>query len=458
MEQIREIFQSQKAFFATGQTRDLDFRIAQLTTLEQLILSHQAEIIQAIQQDFAKPAHETLSSEIGVVIDEIRLFRNKLRQWAKPMTRKTPITFFMGKSQIYLEPRGLSLIIAPWNYPFQLCFAPLVGAIAAGQCVIMKPSELTVKTTELIQSLIARTFKPEYVAVIDGGVLETTELLKLPFDHIFFTGSTEVGRIVQRAAAENLVPTVLELGGKSPAIVTENADLKLAVQKLAWGKFFNAGQTCVAPDYVYVHTTKYDEFFELMKLKITEFYGSNPEHSSSYARIVNDRHFERLLKLLDQTKIVCGGGSQKLTRYIAPTVMRDVDWSDRVMGEEIFGPILPVMKYSSLPELIQLLKQKPKPLSAYFFSDLPEEQNSFVSSLSFGGGVINDCVIHVGNSHIPFGGVGPSGMGNYHGYESLLAFSHQKSVMTKYKLLDLSIRYPPYTAAKVNWVKRFFGL
>lgn len=458
MEQIEKAFQQQKQFFATGQTRSLDFRLKQLQVLEQLVLKHQDEIAAAIAKDFAKPKHESLSSEIGVVLEEIHLFKNKLCCWTKPVRRKTPLTFLFGKSRIHLEPRGLSLIIAPWNYPFNLCFAPLVGAVAAGQCVILKPSELAGHTTNLIHRLIAQYFEPHYITVILGAVPETTALLKLPFDHIFFTGSTDVGRIVQRAAAENLVPTVLELGGKSPAIVTAEADVDLAVQKLAWGKFFNGGQTCVAPDYVYVHDSLYEKFLEGMKNKIQSFYGDDPEKSSSFARIINERHFARLVRLLSSGKTFFGGQTNPSQKYIAPTILREVTWNDPVMQEEIFGPIFPVLKYSSLNDLFQFLQSKPKPLAAYFFSDSCEEQKIFVQNLSFGGGVINDCVIHVGNSHVPFGGVGPSGMGNYHGYESLLAFSHQKSVIYKHKIFDMNLRYPPYTENKIWWIKKFFKL
>ncbi|MFN7905775.1 MAG: aldehyde dehydrogenase family protein, partial [Pseudobdellovibrionaceae bacterium] len=431
--------------------------LEQLAILKKMIIQNQQQIIAAIQRDFKKPEHEILSSEIGVVIDEIKLFQNKLQSWLKPIKRVTPLPFLFADSQIYLEPRGISLIISPWNYPFQLCFAPLVGAIAAGQCVMMKPSEVSSHTTKLIFELVSKTFSSDYIAVIEGGVSETTELLKLPFDHIFFTGSTEVGRIVQRAAAENLVPTVLELGGKSPAIVTQKADLDVAVQKLAWGKFFNAGQTCVAPDYVYVHSDIYDRFLNLFKDKLIQFYGAQPELSTSFARIINDRHFERLAELIAAEKVFYGGKTISKDRYIDPTLLKEVTWDDPVMKQEIFGPILPVMKFSSLTDLFNLLREKPKPLSAYFFSSCKKEQSAFLQKISFGGGVINDCIIHVGNSNLPFGGVGPSGMGNYHGYESLLAFSHQKSVMIKHKLFDFDLRYPPYTEKKMKWIKKILG-
>ncbi len=458
MDLINRIFQQQRVFFASGKTKDLEFRFENLSKLQDLIQSNSQEIIQAIRKDFAKPEHEIISSEIGVVLDEIKLFQNKLRSWTKPISRKTPLPFLFAQSQICLEPRGVSLIIAPWNYPFQLCFAPLVGAVASGQTIILKPSELSENTTKCIQNLISKYFSEDYIAVIGGGIPETTQLLKLPFDHIFFTGSTDVGRIVQRAAAEHLTPTVLELGGKSPAIVTAEADLELAARKLTWGKFFNAGQTCVAPDYVYVHESVHDKFLDLMKQHIEKFYGSSPEGSSSFARIINLRHFDRLVILIDQKKVICGGQLNRESKYIAPTLMAGVSWDDPVMKQEIFGPLLPILKYTNLNELYVFLRSQPKPLSAYFFSSSLNEQSDFVHQLTFGGGVINDCVIHVGNSHIPFGGVGSSGMGNYHGYESLLAFSHQKSVMTKHSMMDLDLRYPPYTENKIRWIKRLFGL
>ena len=458
MESISQIFQQQKAFFASEKTFDIDFRLQQLARLKDMIVNHTQDIVVAIQKDFSKPEHEIVSSEIGVVLDEIKLFQNKLSSWIKPTSRKTPLPFLFAQSQIHLEPRGVSLIIAPWNYPFQLCFAPMVGAIAAGQTVILKPSELSEHTSACIQLLISKYFSPDFIAVVGGGIPETTQLLKLPFDHVFFTGSTEVGKIVQRAAAEHLTPTVLELGGKSPAIVTAKADLDLTARKLAWGKFFNAGQTCVAPDYAYVHESIYDAFLEAMKKQIQEFYGARPQESQSFARIIHHRHFDRLVGLLDSKKVFCGGQVHRETRFIEPTLMSGVTWEDPVMKQEIFGPILPVLRYSSLNDLYLFWKTQPKPLAAYFFSESSEEQKAFIRQLSFGGGVINDCVIHVGNSHLPFGGVGSSGMGNYHGYESLLAFSHQKSVMLKHHQMDLNLRYPPYTSSKVQWIKRLFGL
>ncbi|MFN8945189.1 MAG: aldehyde dehydrogenase family protein, partial [Pseudobdellovibrionaceae bacterium] len=354
MANLRDVFHQQKLFFSSEKTRDLSFRLEQLAILKKMIIQNQQQIIAAIQRDFKKPEHEILSSEIGVVIDEIKLFQNKLQSWLKPIKRVTPLPFLFADSQIYLEPRGISLIIAPWNYPFQLCFAPLVGAVAAGQCVMMKPSEVSSHTTKLIFELVSKTFSSDYIAVIEGGVTETTELLKLPFDHIFFTGSTEVGRIVQRAAAENLVPTVLELGGKSPAIVTQKADLDVAVQKLAWGKFFNAGQTCVAPDYVYVHSDIYDRFLNLFKDKLIQFYGAQPELSTSFARIINDRHFERLAELIAAEKVFYGGKTISKDRYIDPTLLKELKWDDPVMKQEINGPILPVMKFSSLTDLLNL--------------------------------------------------------------------------------------------------------
>lgn len=375
MESINQVFQQQNVFFNSGKTKDLRFRMEQLARLKEMIQNHTADIVAAIQKDFSKPEHEIVSSEIGVVIDEIKLFQNKLNSWAKPISRKTPFPFLFAQSQIHLEPRGVSLIIAPWNYPFQLCLAPLVGAVAAGQTVILKPSELSEHTTACIQKLILKYFSPEYIVVIGGGVPETTQLLKLPFDHIFFTGSTEVGRIVQRAAAEHLTPTVLELGGKSPAIVSAQADLNLTARKLTWGKFFNAGQTCVAPDYVYVHESCHDEFLKSMKNQIQIFYGNQPKESKSFARIINHRHFDRLVGLLDQKKVFCGGETDRDSRFIAPTIMHGVSWDDAVMKQEIFGPIFPVLKYSSLNDLYAFWKSQPKPLAAYFFSDSSEEQD-----------------------------------------------------------------------------------
>ncbi len=449
---------AQKFFFNQGHTRPYKFRYQMLQKLEGLIRDNSVQIGQALYKDLKKPEQEALVSEIAVTLEEITLAKKHLKSWMAPVSRKSPLTLMPAKSRIYYEPLGTVLIIGPWNYPFQLVISPLIGAIAAGNCATIKPSELTPATAQLVDDLIAATFPSEYLSVIQGGVPETTELLKLQFDHIFFTGSTPVGHIVMQAAAKNLVPVTLELGGKSPTIVCDDANLDLAARRIVWGKFYNAGQTCVAPDFVYVHQSVVDQFHQKLVKAITEQFGEAPKQSPDLARIVNLKNLERLQRMLDPKKISYGGEVAADDLYIAPTLMRQVDWQDRVMSEEIFGPILPILTYQSIDEVYKTLQEQPKPLSAYLFSESLSERDRFLKQLSFGGGCINDVVVHVGNPYLPFGGVGDSGIGNYHGQSSFLLFSHSKSVMHRYKWFDFSVRYAPYSKKKLRFLKKIFGL
>ncbi|HEY4651179.1 MAG TPA: aldehyde dehydrogenase family protein, partial [Pontibacter sp.] len=350
---------------------------------------------------------------------------------------------------------GVALIISPWNYPLNLLLTPLIGAMAAGNCAILKPSEIAAHTAAVISRLITDNFDERYLAVVEGGVQTSQQLLAQRFDYIFFTGSTAIGRVVMRAAAEHLTPVTLELGGKSPAIVAMDADLELAARRIAWGKFLNAGQTCVAPDYVLVQEDAKEEFIQHLNHCITEFYGQNPAASPDFARIINDQHFARLSAMLTQQHIRIGGQTDAATRYIAPTVLDNVTWEHKAMQEEIFGPILPVLSFEVLDEAIRMVNQHEKPLALYFFSASKDMQNRILREVTFGGGCINDTISHLANPNLPFGGVGSSGLGSYHGMASFNVFSHQKSVLHRGTWLDIPLRYPPYRN-KLKSLRKFF--
>lgn len=454
---IAKALQAQQRFFATGATRSRAFRQQQLKLLAGAIYKFEEDIYRALEADLRKPRLEAFASEIALTLDEIHFAQKNLCRWMRPRRPRTPLALWPGKSRIYYEPRGVALIIGPWNYPLQLALAPLVSAIAAGCCAIVKPSELAPHTAALLTKIITETFAPEFVTVIEGGIPETTELLQRRFDYIFFTGSTKVGQIVYAAAARHLTPVTLELGGKSPAIVTANADLELAARRVAWGKFMNAGQTCVAPDYIYVAASVADKFTKLLQKSTLEFYGANPQHSPSFARIINVNNFRRLKPMLASGRIAFGGEHDEADRYIAPTALREVHWTDPVMSEEIFGPILPILKFNGLENALAEIQTRDKPLAAYFFSNSAHEQKQFIDQLSFGGGCINDCLLHLSNPRLPFGGVGASGIGSYHGERGFLTFSHEKSVIHKSRFFDISLRYPPYTVGKMKWLKRLIG-
>lgn len=462
MENLRATYQSDladlRAYHESGKTKSLQSRLEALNRLEQLIRENTEQICQALFEDLRKPKQEALISEVAVTIEEIAVARKNLKKWMRPKAVKTPLALWPAKSRVFSEPLGVVLVIGPWNYPFQLVFAPIVGAIAAGNCAMIKPSELTPKTSQLIEGLVKKYFSPQFIRVVQGGIPETTALLNLKFDHIFFTGSTPVGKIVMQAAAKNLVPVTLELGGKSPVIVCEDADLDLAARRIVWGKFYNAGQTCVAPDYLYVHESVAEELTEKIKTNIRSQFGDQVSESPDFARIVNSRNTERLAALIDKDKVVLGGRYDVQSHYFEPTLMKDVSWDDGVMGEEIFGPILSMLTYKEMGHLFAMIRSKPKPLAAYFFSSSKEKQRAFVTDLSFGGGCINDVVVHLGNPFLPFGGVGDSGMGHYHGEDSFKTFSHSKSVMVRYGVMDFSARYAPYSDWKLKLFRLLFRI
>ena len=449
---IPALVQQQRAFFRTGATRPVDFRIAQLQSLKQAIIRYQDAIVAAAKADLGRPAFEAYF-EIAV-ISEINHTLKQLRSWMKPRRVGTSIDQFPASAWIQPEPLGVALIIGPWNYPFQLTLWPLVGAIAAGNCAVLKPSEQAPHTSAVVAELIRSIYDPHVVAVVEGDVAISQALLAEQFDHIFFTGGTAVGRLVMAAAAQHLTPVTLELGGKSPCIVDADIHLDHAARRIVWGKFINAGQTCIAPDYLLVDRRIKEPLLSAIRACLQEFYGEDPAQSPDYGRIVNQRHFARLVAFLDSGEIVVGGDTDPATRYFAPTVLDRVRWDSPAMQEEIFGPLLPVIEYEELEEAIALVNARPKPLALYFFSRDLEKQARILAETSSGGVCINDTVMQVGVAGLPFGGVGDSGMGRYHGKATFDTFSHFKSVLRKGLWLDLRWRYAPYTAAGLKQIRR----
>ena len=447
-----DILQQQKTFFNTHATKDLDFRKAQLQKLKKVVKSNEKLLYDAIYQDFGKSEFETFGTEISFVYKDIDYYLKNLKSFAKPKSVLTNIVNQMGSSKIVFEPLGNCLVIGAWNYPYQLTLTPVIAAIAAGNTCVIKPSELPENTMKAMAKLINENFDPQFLYVVEGGVEETTAILKLRFDKIFFTGSPRVGKIVYKAAAEHLTPVTLELGGKSPAFVTEKADLQIAAKRIVWGKFINAGQTCVAPDYLYVAENIKAKFLKVLIEEIKKRnYTDNVDH---YCKIINERNFDRLEKMIDREKVVFGGETNREKRYISPTVLDNVTWEDAVMQEEIFGPILPILTYKNLETAMQTVVEGEKPLSAYLFSNDAKEQELFTEKLSFGGGCINDTLMHLSNDRLPFGGVGNSGIGHYHGKFGFEAFSHQKAILKKSNYLEPELKYPPYSDAKLNILKK----
>ncbi|HDY4570076.1 TPA: aldehyde dehydrogenase [Staphylococcus aureus] len=454
---IEQKFYDSKAFFNTQQTKDISFRKEQLKKLSKAIKSYESDILEALYTDLGKNKVEAYATEIGITLKSIKNARKELKNWTKTKNVDTPLYLFPTKSYIKKEPYGTVLIIAPFNYPFQLVFEPLIGAIAAGNTAIIKPSELTPNVARVIKRLINETFDANYIEVIEGGIEETQTLIHLPFDYVFFTGSENVGKIVYQAASENLVPVTLEMGGKSPVIVDETANIKVASERICFGKFTNAGQTCVAPDYILVHESVKDDLITALSKTLREFYGQNIQQSPDYGRIVNLKHYHRLTSLLNsaQMNIVFGGHSDEDERYIEPTLLDHVTSDSAIMQEEIFGPILPILTYQSLDEAIAFIYQRPKPLSLYLFSEDENATQRVINELSFGGGAINDTLMHLANPKLPFGGVGASGMGRYHGKYSFDTFTHEKSYIFKSTRLESGVHLPPYKG-KFKYIKAFF--
>ncbi|MGG0639700.1 aldehyde dehydrogenase [Bacillus altitudinis] len=438
MSKLTELIHKQK----NVQTPAVQERIRLLNDLKAAIKHHEKDILQALAHDLHKSEQEAYTTEIGMVYEEINHTVKHLHKWAKPSRAKTPLTHIGSKSMIIKEPYGSVLIIAPWNYPFQLALSPLVGAISAGNAVTLKPSELTPHVSNVIGTIVESVFQEDLAAVVEGGVDVSTELLKLPFDYIFFTGSVAVGKVVMEAAAKHLTPVTLELGGKSPCIVMPDADIKLAAKRITFGKFTNAGQTCIAPDYLLVHESIKEDLLHEMTTCIRDFYGNQPETNPHFGKNVSQRHFDRLSQFLSNGTIVTGGQRNEQELKIAPTILDHITWEDPVMQEEIFGPILPVITFGSLQEAADMIKARPKPLALYLFTTNKETEAYILDNLSFGGGCINDTLMHVATPYLPFGGVGESGIGRYHGKESFFTFTHEKSVLRQTNRFDFSFRYP----------------
>ena len=454
---IRDKFNNSKAFFNTHKTKNLKFRKQQLKLLSKNIKNHENKLLDALYKDLGKSKVEAYATEIGMLLKSIKLMRKELKNWSKTKQTDTPLYLFPTKSYIKKEPYGTVLIIGPFNYPVQLVFEPLIGAIAAGNTAIVKPSELTPHVAIVIRDIIEDTFDETYVSVVEGGIEETQTLLSLPFDYIFFTGSEKVGKIVYEAAARKLIPVTLELGGKSPVIVDDTANIKVASERISFGKFTNAGQTCVAPDYILVQRKVKNDLIKALKKTITEFYGENIEKSPDFGRIVNQKHFNRLNDLLQIHKdnVVFGGNSSKEDLYIEPTLLDNITNDNKIMKEEIFGPILPIITYDNFDEVLEIIQSKSKPLSLYLFSEDENMTHRVLEELSFGGGAINDTLMHLANPNLPFGGVGSSGIGQYHGKYSFDTFSHMKSYTFKSTRLESSLFFPPYKG-KFKYIKTFF--
>lgn len=447
-----DLISAQREFFKTQKTKNVKFRKMYLEKLRTVIADHDNMLYEAIHLDFGKSEFETYTTEISFILKDIDYYLKNLNSLSKPKKVKTNLSNQIGSSKIYSEPLGCTLVIGAWNYPYQLSLSPLIAAIAAGNCCILKPSEIAENTMRAMAKIINENFPPEYIHVVEGGIEETTEILKLKFDKIFFTGSTKVGQIVYKAAAEHLTPVTLELGGKSPIIVTKDANLEIAAKRIVWGKFLNAGQTCVAPDYILVEETVKEQFLELLKKYISEF--KYEPDSEQYTQIINQRNFNRLTGLIDHNKIYAGGNFNEEKRFIEPTVLHNISWEDHIMQEEIFGPILPVISFTNFHQALHDILELEKPLSAYLFTDKKEEKEMFINKLSFGGGCINDVIMHLGNDNLPFGGVGNSGMGNYHGKFGFDTFSHQKAVLDKATWGEPDLKYPPYSENKKKWIKK----
>lgn len=454
LDAIPKIVQSLRDRFERGVTKPIEWRIQQLDGLMRFIEQREAEILAALREDLGKPELEALAAEITFVKNDITHTKKHLKDWMKPRKVSTPWQIQPAQSTIQHEPLGVVLIISPWNYPFQLLLAPLVGAIAAGNCALLKPSEVAPATAALIARWIPRYLDETAIKVVEGGIPETTEILAQRFDHIFYTGNGTVGRIVMAAAAKHLTPVTLELGGKSPCIVDRTADLDVAAKRIVWGKFFNAGQTCVAPDYVLVEASVHDALVSKLASTIRRFFGDDPQKSENYPRIVNERHHARLLLLLKSGEIVIGGEHDVTDRYIAPTVLKNVSADSPVMADEIFGPILPVLAVPNLDSAIRFVRERDKPLALYVFSSSKKNQSEVLERTSSGGAVVNHVVWHLAVPDLPFGGVGESGMGAYHGHYGFETFSHAKAVLRKPTQIDPDLLYPPYSATEKKWLKR----
>ena len=441
---IKETRLAQKTFFSSGTTKDIKFRIETLKALRTEIENRTEEICKALHADLGKSKTEAYITEVGIVLSELNKMIKKTPAWARPRKVATPMFVLPAKSRIEPEPYGTTLIISPWNYPFQLLFNPIIGAVAAGNTVVCKPSEFVPQTTAISKEIIEKIFDPRHVSCVLGGIPESTALLAERWDYVFFTGSPKVGKIVYKAAAEHLTPVTLELGGKSPCIIDKTANLDTTASRIIFGKYINCGQTCIAPDYLFVHEDIKDKLIEKLKAKVKDFYGTDPQKSEDYGRIVNERHFDRVVHLIDESKVVFGGETDRVDKYIAPTFIDGVTKDDVIMQEEIFGPLLPILTWNNLEEVKNFINDYEKPLVLYYFSKNKSNVEYILTHCSSGDACINDCLVQNANDNLPFGGVGESGIGSYHGKFSFDTFSHMKGVVYKASGMDLPIRYAPW--------------
>ncbi|MBU5226538.1 aldehyde dehydrogenase [Clostridium senegalense] len=453
---IKELVDIQRNYFLKGSTLTTQFRLTQLNKLKVILQNNEQLILDALYNDLKKSNFEGYATELGIVFEELNHTIKNLKNWMQATKVKSQLAHFPAKCFTYPEPYGVTLIISPWNYPFQLSLAPLIGAIAAGNTVILKPSQKSLNTSKVLTKLLCENFPREFISVVNGGRDANSELLNQKFDYIFFTGSVPVGKVVMEAASKNLTPVTLELGGKSPCIVDNTADLKLTAKRLVWGKFLNAGQTCVAPDYLYVHSSVKEDLIKYIKHYINKFYGLDFKKSKDYPRIIDEQAFDRLVKYLNCGKIEFGGEIDRDELYISPTILNDITFNNTVMNDEIFGPILPVIEFDTLDEVIAVVNYRPKPLALYFFSKDEKNISKILQKTTSGGVCINETIVHVASLYLPFGGVGESGMGKYHGMNSFETFSHIKSIVKKDFAMDVPLRYPPFTSTKFAKLKKIF--
>ena len=454
-QEIKDLVTRQRSYFQSGATLPVSARLAALRRLYNAISSHEKEIRRALQKDLGKSGFESYMCETGMVLEEISYMLKHTRKFAREQRVHTPLAQFCSRSYKKPSPYGVTLIMSPWNYPFMLTLSPLADALAAGNTAVVKPSAYSPYTSEVLLSTLTECFDPKYVAVVTGGRAENTCLLREHFDYIFFTGSQAVGKEVMRSAAEHLTPVTLELGGKSPCIVDQTADIRLAARRIVFGKYLNCGQTCVAPDYVYCHRSVKDQLIKEVQKQIRRQYGKQPLHSSDYGKIINEKHFDRILGLIDEKKVVHGGGSDRSTLRIEPTVMDNVTFSDAVMQEEIFGPVMPILVFDSLDEVIRRINSMPHPLALYIFTSDKKTARKVTARCGFGGGCINDTIIHLATSEMGFGGFGESGMGAYHGKTGFDTFTHYKSIVDKKTWIDLPMRYQPYRKRNEKMIRHF---
>lgn len=451
----KQLLEKQRAFFASGKTRNIAVRIEQLKKLRRVVIEKHQDIEDSLYKDLRKSEFEAFATEVTAMIDEINCAIENLEAWTKPVEAPSPPFFGQADSRIYYEPYGTVLILNAWNYPFVLCFKPLVGALAAGNCCVVKPSEVAPATSKVLADIINTAFEEAYCVAIETGVEGTTELLKERFDFILYTGGTNVGRVVAKAAAEHLTPTVLELGGKSPCIVDKSADVERSVGSICWGKFINSGQTCTAPDYIWVHKEVKEPLIEALKKQIKAFYGEDIKNNPDFGRIINRRHFDRLLGLMKEGRIVYGGETDERQNFISPTIIDDITWESKIMQEEIFGPLLPIMAFENLEEVVDTLSKREKPLALYLYTTDKASEERIINNVSFGGGCVNATLMHMLNTNLPFGGVGYSGHGSYSGRWSIETFSHKKGVLDRALSDEPAPVFPPYED-RVKMLKQIY--